>query len=132
MIRPEIQALITRGHVQIDEFSSLACSQEEAAALIPALTNIGLAMRIARTIANTPKWAPWMPGFVLRSLAQEAKLRLEAIPPGLPQYSNQELAGLMESALLFYPQPGTPDCKGYIESLFLLSDNARLRLQGGF
>jgi len=142
MIRPEIEALIKRGHVQIDEFSGLDCSQEEATALIPALTNFSLAMRLSRVIANTPKWEPWMPGFRLRSLAQESKLRLEGVPGHLPQYSNQELAQHIAAILhadidycnpqLTYPQPGTPDCKGYIEALYLLSDQARLRLKGGF
>lgn len=140
-IRPEILALIQRGHVQIDEFSDLNCSQEEATALIPALTNIALAMRLSRTIANTPNWQPHMPGFQLRALAQEAKLRLEGVGAHLPQYSNQELAVLLNQILHpsgeltpqnTYPQPGDPDFQGYIELLYVLSDRARMRLEGGF
>jgi len=142
MIRPEILALIKRGHVQIDEFSGLNCSQEEATALIPALTNFSLGLRIARTIANTPAWKPEMPGFQLRALALEAKLRLEGAAAHLPQYSNQELAVLLNQILHplvgsqtefgDYPQPGSPDYKGYIELLYVLSDRARIRLKGGF
>lgn len=135
MIRPVVAALITRGHVQIDEISSLDCSQEEATALIPALTNVALAQRIARCSANTPKWMPDMIGYTVRALAQEAKLRLEAVPPGLPQYSNQELAEHIRMALApdaEYPQPGGPDYVGYIDLLYVLSMQAAERLEGGF
>jgi len=132
MIRPEIEALIKRGHVQIDEVSGLDCSQEEATALIPALTNVALSQRIARTIANTPQWQPQMPGFILRALATEAKLRLEAVPGHMPQYSNQELAALFIPALVAYPHRGEPEYKGYIELLAVLSSQAAIRLEGGF
>jgi hypothetical protein len=139
MIRPQIEALIKRGHVQIDEISPLNCSPEEAAALIPALTNIALSQRIARCNANTPNWLPTMPGYTLRALAIEAKLRLEAVPGNLPQYSNQELAahirlaaGSNSGPLKEYPQPGSPDFKGYIELLYMLSMNSAERLEGGF
>lgn len=135
MIRPEIQLLIQRGHVQIDEIAPLDCNPEESAALIPALTNIALASRIARCNANTPNWQPEMPGYILRELMTEAKLRLEAVPGHMPQYSNQELAAQIVGAYgpaSEYPQPDSPDFKGYVELLYMLSVNAAQRLEGGF
>lgn len=84
-----------------------------------------------------------MPGFQLRALMMEAKLRLEEVPAALPQYSNQELGdhirGILDGAIftvngknVSYPVPGDPACMGYVELLFVLGDNVALRLEGGF
>lgn len=131
-IRPAVQKLIDRGHVQLDEIYPFEppCTPAEAQALIPALTNVALAQRTNRTAANTPNWQPGMPGFNLRELVAEANRRIQCEPPQSTM-KNKELRDAIDNALLVYPKPAGPIGESYVDSFYFLSIEVRTRLHNG-
>ena len=131
MIRPEIQSLIERGHIQIDEVSSLSCSREEATALITALAPGALAMRIERTLAHLQPKA----GTPLQDLAtflSEGCRRLQQEPPNMDALSDQEVSAAITQRLSILPPPVNPAiANSYKEALYILATNAAARLEAG-
>jgi hypothetical protein len=126
-IRPEIQKLIDRGRVEISEIEHLHCTQEEAAALIPALTNYSLARRLDRTLINLHLADPptteldadlWR----LYWAADSARKHLERNLRDAP------LADLIDAALAKVPAPAMPPAR-YRDALCVLAAEAAKRLR---
>ena len=51
-IRPEVQALVERGGVTLEEIASLSCNYAEWSALVPSMTDEALIERVARALRN--------------------------------------------------------------------------------
>lgn len=133
-IRPAISALILRGNVELDEISTLdpEPNKLESTALIPALSNTALAMRIHRSVANTPNWPSSTPGYRVKSWMYEVCRRLENEPAQIPQYSNVAVGVALQNALATYPKPTNPaTAQNQVEALWFLATTAAIRLQGG-
>lgn len=128
-IRPAVQKLIDRGHVQLDEIYPFEppCTPAESQALIPALTNVALAQRTNRCMASTPNWQPGMPGFTLRELVAEANRRIQWEPPQSTM-TNRQLRDAIDNALLAYPKPPGNVARSYVEGLYFLAVEVRDRL----
>lgn len=128
-IRPAVQKLIDRGHVQLDEIYPFdpPCTPAESQALIPALTNVALAQRTNRCSASTPNWQPGMPGFTLRELVAEAVRRIQWEPPQSTM-TNRQLRAAIDAALAAYPKPTGNVARTYVEGLYFLAVEVRKRL----
>lgn len=132
-IRPQIQALINRGRVQLDEIYGLNCTRAEATALIPALSADALAARILRTIAHL-KYKPdnLSPQAQVAQWMTETCRRLQGEPAQAPNISNGQLALELNTLLAGFPKPTNPViANSYQEALYFLATDAAGRLGAG-
>lgn len=131
-IRPEVQALIIRGAVNMDEIPH-GCNLMEASALVPALTNAALGLRINRVLAKHPVLPvegedPILSPHALYAMADEAARRIQAQPPVMwPHLSDSDLGCRIVEAVEFLG--GRPQIsETYEQALRLLADEASTRL----
>ena len=129
-IRIVIEALVTRGNVEVDEVEHLdpPCTVEEARALIPAWTNSALARVLDRTLNhlrfdhNPP--SPWWALYFCLQIVQKSISR----PIG--QVYAHALAVQLASALAGVGNVTEPITKpsGYLLETFLIATEAQQRL----
>jgi len=133
-IRPEIQTLIARGNIRMDEIPTNG-NPTEASAMVPKLTNQALGLRINRVLAKYPVAAqpgddPILSPHALYVMADEAARRIQHEPVQLwPNLKNKDLGQrILDSVKTQGGRPGI--ARTYAQALRQLAHEAATRLIG--